>query len=151
MKKYYNGVVIKDNTYLIVDVRNFKNGKGYEILSEEEFLSPDRDFLDENRKYIYVLNYSSLKSFLSNNLGATDDLKINKPFTVYFIDDKKIALEINNEYFFIRDEITPSKYEIETLAARFDANSKYVNSVLNVEPEEFIGVIKSEKTLKLTK
>ena len=121
------------------------------VISCVLWIFPDRDFLDENRKYIYVLNYSSLNSFLSNNLGATDDLKINKPFTVYFIDDKKIALEINNEYFFIRDEITPSKYEIETLAARFDANSKYVNSVLNVEPEEFISVIKSEKTLRLTK
>ena len=148
MEKYIKGIRIKEKNYRIVDIKNYMNGKGYEILSEEEFLSPDRDFRDENKMHIYVLNYSPLNSFLSNNLGADDKTKINKPLTIYYVNNKKIVVKSNDEYFFMEDEIYPDN---KLLAGRFGFNKLYVRELLDLSKEEFIDSIKDNKSLKLTK
>lgn len=152
MEKYYDGILIKSAIFKIIDIKDFKNGKGYELLSEEEYLSPSTDFTD--RQYLYALNYSPLNNFLSNNYGANDNLKINKAITLYFISGdinhpgkNMIIKSENGEVFFMNDEI---KEENEVLIYNSDRNLKYLKSIKkDIDIEELLSFIKNDYQLVL--
>ena len=148
---YINSLGLKIIKFRIIDVKSFKNGNGYELLSEEEYKSSDRDFTDKNM--LYSLYYDKVSDFLSNELGACKKNKINKVlYVVYQVEEKrKLALiSENNEVVFLSDEITLSKFDKDTLVSKFDFNEKYINNVYGISKEEIINELKEKrKTLTL--
>ena len=135
MEKYYEGILIRSASFRLIDVKNYKNGKRYEIINDEK-----------DKQYLYSLNYSDFNNFMSNNYGATDELKLNKNITVYMLDGQLMVVESENgELLFLRDSI---KEEKDNLVYLSDYNIKYL-SKCNVDIDGLLSFIKNEHKLIL--
>ena len=152
MEKYYEGILIRSASFRLIDVKNYKNGKRYEIISEEEYISPSTDFT--NKQYLYSLDYSDFSNFMSNNYGATDKLKLNKSITIYTIggdinhEGQVMIVEAGNrELLFLNDLI---KEENDNLVYLSDYNIKYLRELKeDINIEELLSFIKYSDNKKL--
>lgn len=126
----------------IKGVNDYKNGKLYIVINDYDPTDVD---------YIFELNYSDVSRFLSNNLGAGNELKIGKTLYLYSVDGINIALKSkSNEVVLMPDYI---KVKGDSFDVMFDANLKRSLENLNLSnKEEIISLVnEKENTLRLIK
>lgn len=124
---YKNNLELRITKWRIISIKHLKNGNAYELLEESEYFSPTFDFT-EKKKWLYAVFYDEAFVFLSNELGANDEIKIGKP--LYLIEDRYhriLALSsVQKTTLILKDHVTLNKDNKKELTPRFGENQKYL-------------------------
>lgn len=130
---------IKAKEVRIIEIKRYNNGIEYKLINELDSSDYDK---------FYTLYYSREEAFISNNMGANDELKKDKIFYLISLNGNNIAIKTkDNEVLLLKDD---TKIEDNTLNTSFDANLKRTLEVLNLNNEEELLDIVSDKKRTLT-
>lgn len=135
-------IEIRITKWFIQEINSLNNGTVYKLVDDIE--NPGR----YNSFPIYSLNYDGLSSFMSNEFGARNDLKIGKPIYIAMdqfgrflavISPNKNIYVLENEYHIDGDLIT----------AKYGKMSSYLKERYDLSKDEFSKQVKEEHRLTL--